>query len=204
MNISDRIAQNILETIGKGLWGFRPNLMQHIVAQHGAGSSLSWFVRNMPTYEKTLKQWGAVRTHLLTAEISVLNGCPYCTYGHAYALQLHYLRTNGRLLPVDENEMVAWHQDGEAEAIKKFQQLVQFPGLTAERPILERMLVLRQGGEQLVSDDDHKIAHLLEMFSFLNRCGIKGKTHADQAHDPINKDTALRQEYDRLRQESPA
>jgi hypothetical protein len=62
--------------------------------------------------------------------------------------------------------------------------------------------VLRQGGEQLVSDDDHKIAHLLEMFSFLNSCGIKGKTNADQAHDPINKDAALRQEYGRLRQES--
>ena len=103
--MSSWIVQNLLEMIGKYLWGFKPNLMQHIVDQHGAIKSLSWFIQNMPAYEKTLKQWGAIRTHLLVSEISVLNGCPYCTYGHVYALQLHYFKATGRLLPVDEDEV---------------------------------------------------------------------------------------------------
>jgi len=202
MKIFDRIAQNLLEIIGKRLWGFKPNLMQHIVEQHGAGQSLLWFVQNMPTYEKTLREWGAIRTHLLTAEISVLNGCPYCTYGHAYALQLHYFKNTGTLMLIDENEIVSWHTCIESDAIVKFRQLIDSSGMSSEMPILERMLLLRQGGEQSQSVDDSRILHLIKMFSFLNRCGIKGKTNRDQAHDPINKDTLLLDEYNRLRKDN--
>jgi hypothetical protein len=202
MKMSFRIAQNLLEMVGQGLWGFKPNLMQHIVEQHGAISSLSWFVKNMPKYEKILKQWGAIRTHLLASEISVLNGCPYCTYGHVYALQLHYFKANGRLMPADENEVMSWHTASEDDAIERFRQLIHSSELMSELPILERMLLLRQGVEPPTSEDDLKIAHFLQMFGFLNRCGIKGKTGHDQAHDPINKDISLRNEYSRLRQES--
>ena len=202
MKTSSRIAQNILEMIGLSLWGFRPNLMQHIVEQHGAGASLAWFVKNMPTYENTLKQWGGIRTHLLTAGISVLNGCPYCTYGHAYALQLHHFKNTDSLMPSDENEIVSWHTLPENEAIDKFRQLIKDAGLSNELPIFERMLLFRQGVEQPASKEDKQIAHLLAMFSFLNSCGIKGKTNPDQAHDPINKDTSLRDEYHRARTES--
>jgi hypothetical protein len=202
MKIFTQVAINLLEMIGKGLWGFKPNLMRHIVEQHGAVSALSWFVQNMPTYKKTLKEWGAIRTHLLTAVISVLNGCPYCTYGHAYALQLHYLKDKGHLMPVDEHEIVAWHTLSEAEAIDRFRSLIKSSGLLPELQVFERMLLLRQGIEQAIIREDHKILHLIEMFSFLNRCGITGKTSPDQAHDPINKDAALCCEYQRLRNKS--
>lgn len=86
--------------LGQAQWGFKPNLMRSIGEQHGAAKELTWFVRNMPAYEKTVKEWGAIRTHLLVAEISVLNGCPYCAYGHAYALQLHYLKTLANCFPL--------------------------------------------------------------------------------------------------------
>lgn len=202
MKIFSQVAISLLELVGRGLWGFKPNLMQHIVDQHGPGKALAWFVQNMPTYEKTLKEWGAIRTHLLATEISVLNGCPYCTYGHAYALQLHYLKEKGQVMSVDEQDMVAWHMLSEAEAIEQFRSLIQSSALLSEGQILERMLVLRQGSEQPMAGDDLKIMHLLKMFSFLNQCGIRGKTDPDQAHDPINKDDELRREYHRLRHES--
>ena len=200
INMSSWIAQSILEMIGNGLWGFKPNLMQHIVNQHGAITSISWFAQYMPTYEKILKQWGAMRTHLLATGISVLNGCPYCTYGHAYALQLHYFKATGDLLPVDENEIVAWHTNSEGDVIERFRHLIHSSELTSELPLLEQMLLLRNRGEGTVSEEDGKILHLLEMFSFLNQCGINGKANSDQAHDPINKDKYLRNEYSRLRQ----
>ena len=60
---------------------------------------------------------------------------------------------------------------------------------------MNRMLMLRRGDEQPTSKEDHQILHLVTMFSFLNQCGIGGKTRRDQAHDPINKDAALRGEY---------
>lgn len=202
MNTSSRIAQKILEMVGNGLWGFKPNLMHHIVTQHGASASLAWFVKNMPTYEKILKQWGPIRTHLLATEISVLNGCPYCTYGHVYALELHYFKATGQLLPDDEAEITAWHGLSEDEAIEKFRQLINSSELVSELPFFERTLLLRQDKVQPETEDDAKIVHLLQMFSFLNQCGINGKTDRDQAHDPINKDMLLRNEYGQLRQKS--
>lgn len=199
MTLSTRIGTDLLETIGSVLWGFKPNLMKHIVEQYGTWPSLTWFVRNMPTYEKTLKAWGPIRTHLLAVEISVLNSCPYCTYGHAYALQLHYLKARGKLMPVDENTIVSWHELPEADVVDRFQQLIDSADLLPERPVLEQMLLLRQGKTQPVSEEGHRIVHLLQMFAFLNQCGVRGQTLPDQAHDPINKDLALRQEYKRLR-----
>jgi len=31
MKIFTQVAVNLLEIVGKGLWGFKPNLMRHIV-----------------------------------------------------------------------------------------------------------------------------------------------------------------------------
>ena len=193
---------NVLELTGKALWGFKPNLMREIVRHEGPAKAIAWFVQNMPRYEKTLKEWGPLRTHLLASEISVLNGCPYCVYGHIYALQLHYLKAKGQLLSVDEDEILAWISTGETEIIERFRQLITSSGLLSELPVLERMFVLRKGAGWPESADDHKILHLLEMFGVLNTCGIKGQTSPDQAHDPINKDVTLRRKYKLLRQES--
>ncbi len=199
MNLPRATTARLLETLGLLLWGFRPNLMRHIVEQHGARQALLWFLRNMPPYERTLKAWGGVRTHLITAAISVLNGCPYCTYGHAYALELHYLRATGHLLPSDEQTIVAWHRLDESASTANLRELAQSVGLEQGCILLERLLELRQGTATPSTADDQRLMQLLTMFSFLNRCGIRGHTPPDQAHDPINKDVALRATYQRLR-----
>src|SRR5207253_7497407 len=54
MPVFDAAATAVLEQIARSLWGFKPNLMPHIVEQRGPVSALSWFVRNMPKYEGTL------------------------------------------------------------------------------------------------------------------------------------------------------
>src|SRR6185503_18619269 len=105
-------ATRLLEALGRRLWGFSPRLMREIVRRLGSFGALGWFVANMPRYERTLSRLGPLRTHLLCLEISLLNGCPYCIYGHAYAFELHYLRERGRLFPLAEQEIVALHSLG--------------------------------------------------------------------------------------------
>lgn len=202
MHLSIWITTKLLETIGQVLWGFKPNLMAHIAEQHGAIKSISWFAQNMPTYEKILKEWGPISTHLLATEISVLNSCPYCTYGHIYALELHYLKEKGNLMPRDEDDIVAWHALAEPDVIDNFRELINSADLGDEMPILDRMLLLRKGVQKPVSSQDYQILHLVQMFGFLNTCGVKGNTNPDQAHDPINKDMALQNEYKRLRSQN--
>ncbi|MEE8058230.1 MAG: hypothetical protein V3T17_10400 [Pseudomonadales bacterium] len=202
MKLSAWVVINLLEIMGKSLWGFKPNIMRDVVQQDGAVKAFVWFVKNMPKYEKILNQWGAIRTHLLATEISILNGCSYCTYGHIYALQLHYFKDKGYLIPFSEDEILAWHSVSYTEAIDRFQQLITSSGLLSELPFLERMLELKNGSVQPNSADDQNICHLIKMFGVLNKCGINGKTRLDEAHDPINKDTMLCRKYNRVRVEN--
>src|SRR5919202_717082 len=104
----DRFAVRLLEWLGQQLWGFPPPLMGPIVAQLGALPALTWFVRNMPRYERTLRALGPLRTHLACAVISLYNGCRYCSFGHLYAVELIYLEKRGELFPLDARSVSEW------------------------------------------------------------------------------------------------
>ena len=99
----DRFAIAALEAIPEHLWGFPPRLMPVIVERLGPIRAVSWFLWNIARYERTMKAFGGLRTHLLSTTISLINGCRYCTFGHAYALELIYLRDRGKILPLDEH-----------------------------------------------------------------------------------------------------
>ena len=198
------LATVALEAVGKRLWGFKPNLMRHIVEQRGAFYALIWFVTNMPKYEYILRVWGPIRTHLVSTTISTLNGCPYCTHGHAYAFQLHYLRQYGKLFALDEAAILQLHSLGEGEVLIQLEQALIEAGLAEEIPYLQRIIELRHDVALSNTREDGHLLHLMRMFAVLNECGINGQPEIDAAHDPINKDAALRKRYAALRMELKA
>lgn len=194
-----RITTAALERAAQVLWGFQPNLMPHLIAQRGAAAGLSWFVRNMPRYELTRRAFGPIRTHILATTISIFNGCEYCTYGHAYALELCYLNEHGSLFPLDESEFIALGQLSESEASAGIERALNAAGLGADVDIVRRLLALRTGSLLPEDADDRRLQHLLEMLGVLNSCGIRGKVKRDQAHDPINRNRLVKQRYAELR-----
>ncbi len=195
LSLVGKAGKVALEQVGQTLWGFKPNLMEDIVDQHGSVSSLSWFARNMPAYERILKEWGPIRTHLVASITSAMTGCPYCTYGHAYAMELHYFDQRGELMSADERQIEGWCGEDEETVIENFRRLLVDSDLEAELPMLDRVVELRAGATPTDSADDSNIAHLLKMFEFLNSCGINAGTDSDAAHDPINKNAELRARY---------
>ncbi len=196
MTLAQRIAVKILESIGTHLWGFKPNMMRHFVLEYGAFKSVVWFVKHMPKYEKILKKWGAVRTHFVSTVFSTVQGCAYCTYGHAYAMQLHYFKQTGKLFPLDESELIELHGLPEENIVKRLGTALTEAGLPDEVEILNKISTLREHlpTGQLSQDDDY-LLHLKSMFSVLNSCGIKRQVAPDEAHDPINRDEQLRERY---------
>jgi len=193
------LAIKILEFIGSSLWGFRPNLMKDIVEIHGGWKSIIWFARNMPKYEKILKTWGAERTHLLAVAISGINGCPYCTYGHALGFQLHYFKNRNQLFPIDEQQMKEFNTKSEQEIVEILSSAFDSTGLVQEKKDLQRLMELKNDPQLAETEDDYRINHLVMMFQFLNNCGIKNQTSPDFAHDPLNKDLELSQRYQKAR-----
>jgi len=197
--LSQRPAIWALEAVGLSLWGFRPNLMAHFVEQRGGWAALTWFASNMPKYQRILKTWGPVRTHLVATVISSINGCPYCIYGHAYAFGLHYLKQHGSVFSMDEAAFIAMGKQVDADVLTELTHALDQAGLTEEIAFLERLMALRKDPSAVESKDDERLLHLIEMFAVLNTCGINGDVSHDQAHDPINRDKAIREHYTALR-----
>lgn len=194
----------LLEKIGQHLWGFKPRLMAHFVKRNGSAKSLGWFARNMPVYERILKSWGPIRTHLVSTTASIINGCAYCTFGHAYSFQLHYLKNTGKLFPLNDEQLLALSSVPRDQIIEQLCIALTEAGLQEEIPIVHRTNELMRGSGELdkpsnPNSSDKKILHLISMFAELNACGIEGNVEPDEAHDPINKDTELKKQYAKLR-----
>lgn len=190
----DRAAVRVLHGLGRRLWGFQPRLMEALVLQNGGLSMLGWFVRNMPRYERTRRELGPQRTHLLATAISLEGGCAYCVYGHAHAMDLLHLRDHGELFPLSVPEILELRGQDRAVISARLGEALRLAGLPDEVPWLTRLHTARSGG-----DGDPRLAHLVAMFAVLNACGVACQVAPDEAHDPINKDTELKERLARLR-----
>ncbi len=197
---AERLTTSLLENLPRLWWGFRPSLVPDIVAERGSWGAVKWFVKTMPRFQWSLTVDGPLRTQLLCTAISMLNSCPYCTYGHAYAFQLHYFRLRGRLFPADEQDMLAWQRDGEETVTERLREALWKADLALEIPVFERLLELR-GGAAPETAEDRRIQHLLSMLGILNACALRNPPALDEAHDPINRDVALKRRYAEARRE---
>jgi len=193
------VATAALEYLGQRLWGFRPRLMTVIVQRLGPVRALAWFARNMPRYQQSLRVYGSLRAHLLCVTVSLVNGCRYCTFGHAYAFELIYLREHRTLFPLDENAIVALHKLDPPDIRAQLVDAVRLAGLDVEVVWIDRMLERVTGVWRVTSRDDARLDHLIRMFEVLNVCGIAEDVAPDQAHDPTNRNRALKDHYAALR-----
>lgn len=190
----------VLERLGTHLWGFPPRLMAPTVAQLGPLRALAWFIWHMPRYERTLRAFGPIRTHLICTAVSLVNGCRYCAYGHGYALELAYLRERGRLFPLGAHAMVLLRGLPPGLMRHRMVGAAQRAGLHSEVRWLERAFELTLAEDRRpTEEDDIRIAHLVRMFGLLNSVGISSDTEPDQAHSPLNKDRALKLRHSGLR-----
>ncbi|WP_028927881.1 hypothetical protein [Pseudonocardia acaciae] len=186
--------------MGIHLWGFPPRLMAPIVVQLGPVRALAWVVWNMPRYQRTLKRFGPVRTHLICTAVSLVNGCPYCGSGHGYAFELAYLHEYGWLFPLGRYDMIMLCGRPPGLIRHRMVAATQAAGLHPEVRWLERAIELTVAEDGRPTDvDDVRISHLVRMFGVLNSVGIADGTEPDQAHSPLNKDRVLKLRYAGLR-----
>ena len=194
----------LLEKLGQHLWGFKPRLMAHLVNKKGSATSLSWFARNMPAYQRILKTWGPTRTHLVSMTTSLINGCPYSTFGHAYSVQLHYLKNTGKLFPLSDEAILSMTTLPRDQIIEQLCTALRAADLQEEIPIVcrtnELMPNANIAGNPVNSNPyDKNILKLVSMFAELDSFGVVNTVEPDEAHDPINKNAELKVRYEQLR-----
>jgi hypothetical protein len=131
--------------------------------------------------------------------ISLRNGCRYCTYGHAYALELHYLRQHDRLFPVGAEEVAEWAGRSRTELRTLLADGLTRADLHVELLLVDRVLDLAHGGQRPIDRAEHRLAHLISMFATLNEVGSTSGAAPDGAHDPVHKDEGLRARNAELR-----
>jgi len=190
------MAVGVLRRLTTALWGSPPLLLPEIVEHLGPFGALSWFARNLPSYEATLKKWGPVRTHLLCVEASLLNGCSYCIHAHAYAFQLHYFRGKGELFPLDEHALVALRDLSDSEMQAALKSALSAAQMPEDDALFDRLWRLKfEQAAHGADETDRRIGHILHMFEMLNFCGVNSQMPFDHAHDPVNKDDDLKLRY---------
>jgi hypothetical protein len=187
-----RLAVGVLEGLGKWLWGFEPRLMHSIVTELGPVRSLAWFVANMPRYEITRRMLGPLRTNLAGTVISLYNGCRYCAFGQGYAVELIYLKERDRVFPVSADEMSTWIGLPPAELRNRLFGVLERADLHGEMIWVDRTLAQVRGEQRPVDRHEARIPHLIRMFAMLNGVANANDTEPDEAHDPINKNRALK------------
>jgi hypothetical protein len=188
----DRLAVRLLEGLGERLWGFPPRLMAYVVDDLGAVGAVSWFARNMPRYERTLRVLGPLRTHLACTIVSLSNGCRYCSFGHAYAAELVYLEERGKVVPADARTISEWVELEPGELRQRMVEMLERADLHSEVLWVDRTLALVNGTQRPVDKDEARVAHLVRMFTVLNAIAMAGAVEPDEAHDPRNKNGALK------------
>jgi alkylhydroperoxidase family enzyme len=195
----ERLVTRVLEALCRVMWGFAPRVIPQIVRQLGPGGSVVWFATNVPRLLTTMHVLGPLRTHLAAVAISLHNGCAYCTYSHAFALELIYLRDRGQLLPVDARTLATWQDLPPRELAQRLRRVLQEAGLHIETLWVDRTLALAAGTTWPVDEDEARIAHLVRMLGLVNRIAAGVDVEPDEAQSPINKDTLLKRRYAELR-----
>ncbi|MHA6627881.1 hypothetical protein ACU61A_20790 [Pseudonocardia sichuanensis] len=193
------LVTRMLESMCRVLWGFAPRMIPHIVARLGPVRAVLWFAVNMPRLLRTMHVLGPLRTHLAAVAISLHNNCTYCAYGHAFALELIYLREHDRLFPVDARTIAEWRDLGPRELGHRLRSVLQEAGLHVEALWVDRTLALAAGGHRPVDADEARIVHMVGMIGRMNRIAVEAGVEPDEAQNPINKDTALKARYAELR-----
>jgi hypothetical protein len=198
----ERFVTGLLEALCRAMWGFAPRMIPHVVRRLGPGRSMLWFAANMPRLLWTMHVLGHMRTHLAVVTISLHNGCTYCAYGHAFALELIYLRDRGHLFPVAARTIASWQDVERRELARRLRNVLQEAGLHAETLGVDRALALVDGAGP-ADADEARIAHLVGMIGRMNRIAVESGVEPDEAQNPINKDVVLKRRYAQLRAAIP-
>jgi hypothetical protein len=194
----DSLAVRVLQQFARRRWGFPPSIMEPLVQQLGPVRAVRWVRRADYRYDRALRALGPLRTHLACVTISLLNGCRYCAYGHAYALELHHLDLHGRLFPEPAATVAGWAGLSRNEVRSRLRDALMQADLHVELIWVDRALDLADGG-QPIDDQETRMAHLVGVFETLNAVGIAGQPELDEAHDPLNRDTRLKARLAALR-----
>jgi alkylhydroperoxidase family enzyme len=193
------VVAGLLGACCRLLWGFAPRMIPVVVERKGAWAALQWFAANMPRMLLTMRVLGPLRTHLACVVISLHNRCVYCAFGHAHALELIYFRSRGRLFPLDARALDGWLGLHPRELGDRLRAVLQQAGLHAEALWVDRTLGLVTGDQQPIDRAEARLAHLVGMVGEMNRIANAEGVEPDEAHDPINKDEALKRRHEARR-----
>jgi hypothetical protein len=192
--LATKALERVVLFAGRRMWGVGAIILPEIVRQFGPVGGVRWFVRNLPPYERAIKEIGGERTNLICCAASLFNGCAYCTHACARAFQLYYFDRSGKLFPLDDHQIISLIELPDTEALDKLDGALKEAGLDEEVTLIRRLYEIKLEGSEPKSDDAF-LVHAIHMFDDLNFCSIDGQLGADEAHDRINRDIGLQQRY---------
>jgi AhpD family alkylhydroperoxidase len=193
------LAVRLLHGACRSMWGFSPTIVPEMVAVRGPLGALRWFAVNMPRLQASVRVLGPVRAHLAVLVVSLRNSCLYCAHGHVYALELLHLRDHDRLFPLDRASLQDWMGLDDRTLRRRLHAVLAEAGLHVEALWTDRVLGLASGAQQPLDAAEARLAHIVRMVDSMNAVAAATGPALDEAHDPVNKDVAVKARHAALR-----
>jgi hypothetical protein len=197
-DLATRTTQRLFTIVSRRMWGVGALILPQLVEQFGPVEAVRWFARNLPPYERAIKDLGGMRTNFICCAASLFNGCAYCTYACAYAFELYYFKEKDRLFPLDDQQFLSLIQLTDGQAHEELDLALDEAGLPEEKEILRRIYAIKLEGAA-PGPDDGFLVHAIQMFDDLNFCSLDGQLSVDEAHDRINREDDLKERYAKAR-----
>jgi len=201
--IGKRLAVRGLEALCRAMWGFPPAIIGLVVEHMGPLRAIGWFAAHMPRLLATRVALGPVRVHLACVVVSLRDGCGYCAYGHVYALELLHLRQHGRLFPIDATALDDWYDLDPRTLRVRLRMALADAGLHREAVWVDRIVALAEGSQAPVDAAEARLAHVIRTADTASRIAAAGNAAPDEAHDPVNKDAAVKARHAEMRAAAP-
>jgi AhpD family alkylhydroperoxidase len=193
------LAERLLDRACRAMWGFSPSIVPVMVAARGPLGALRWFGVHMPRFLASMRVLGPVRAHLAVVVVSLRNDCLYCAHGHVYALELLHLRDHDRPFPLDRASLPDWLGLDDRTLRRRLHAVLAEAGLHVEAIWADRVLDLASGRQQPLDAAEARLAHIVRMVGSMNAVSLAAGPALDEAHDPVNKDVAVKARHAALR-----
>jgi hypothetical protein len=193
-----------MDWIGNLQQGYTVPFVANILSTFGV-KGLTTLFPLLEAAEKAIgHHYGEKEGHLVTAFLTLGNGCAFCMYGHLYAANLLLFEENNTLGPICERETERLGQMTDTEVGHFLEEHVTDSPWASLLPTLRRIRELR-AGKPPTGDEDTMLTHSLQAWALINECSLQTPVNtAPPLNQRIARNRRLQKSYREARRADAA
>ncbi|MBO84063.1 MAG: hypothetical protein CL927_01795 [Deltaproteobacteria bacterium] len=203
-SLGHRLVAMPMDWMGSLQQGFTVPFLANILSTFGIKGLTTLFPMLDAAEKAICKSYGEHQGHLITAFLTLGNGCSFCMYGHLYAANLLLFEETNALGPIGESETERLGQMTDTEVEAFLEERLAKTAWAPLLPCLHRIRALRAGADPVGTEDD-MLSHSLRAWTLINECSLQTPlTQAPPFNPRMARNRRLQRAYRSARRSTAA